>query len=88
MPSVTDHAALAAMYAADAKTLRDKAASHELMLARYEHASVPSKGVAFPKAALVQHCRKLVAAYKEAATDAEQMAKMERELAKASPAEP
>lgn len=34
MPSITDHAALASMYTAEAKTLRAKAASHQLMLER------------------------------------------------------
>lgn len=85
MPSITDHAALASMYSGDAKVLREKAASHQLMLERYEKpAFFPSKGIAFPKAALVQHCRKLVASYTESAKDADQMAKMERELAQAS----
>lgn len=86
MPDVADHAALAAMYSSDAKALREKVASHQLMLERYEKAGVSAKGMPFPKEALVQHCRKLVAAYEQGAADAEQMAKMEGELAKASPA--
>lgn len=81
LPAASDHAALAAMYSSEAATLRGKAAEHELMLQRYENASVPAKGAPFPKAALVQHCRKLLASYRQAASDAEAMAKLERELA-------
>lgn len=88
MPSVTDHMALAAMYAGEAKTLRAKAASHQLMLERYDRATLPSKGIAFPKAALVQHCRRLVASYSDAAKQAEELAKTERELARANPGQP
>lgn len=81
LPAASDHAALAAMYAGEATTLRGKAAEHESMLQRYESASVPAKGAPFPKAALVQHCRKLIASYRQAASDAETLAKLERELA-------
>lgn len=80
-----DHAALAASYANEAKTLREQAAAHELMLQRYEKAAAPAKGAPFPKASLTQHCRKLVAAYRQAATDADALAGMERALAEASP---
>lgn len=86
LPAVGEHAALAAMYASEARTLREKVAAHELMLKRYENAAVSAKGVPFPKATLAQHCRKLVAAYQQAASDADAMAKMERALADASPA--
>lgn len=85
LPGTTDHAALATMYSREAKALREKVASHEVMLQRYEKAAVPAKGAPFPKAALVQHCRSLIAAYQQAATDAEQLAKMEQALAQASP---
>ncbi|MBY0275289.1 hypothetical protein K2Z84_08110 [Candidatus Binatia bacterium] len=81
LPAASDHAALAAMYTSEAATLRGKAAEHELMLQRYENASIPAKGAPFPKAALVQHCRKLVATYRQAASDAQTMAQLERELA-------
>lgn len=85
VPDANDHAALAAMYSSEAKTLREKVADHELMLHRYESAATSAKGIPFPKATLVQHCRKLVASYKEAASNAEALAKMEGELAQAKP---
>lgn len=81
LPAAGDHAALAAMYSNEAATLRGKAAEHEVMLQRYENAAAPAKGAPFPKAALGQHCRKLVATYRKAASDAATMAKLERELA-------
>lgn len=86
IPAASDHAALAAMYSSEAKELRGKVADHELMLHRYENAMTSAKGIPFPKATLVQHCRKLIASYKEAATNAEAMAKMEKQLAEAKPA--
>ena len=86
VPDPNDHAALAAMYSSEAKALRQKVADHEIMLHRYENAATSAKGIPFPKATLVQHCRKLVASYKEAASNAEALAKMERELAQAKPA--
>lgn len=86
VPDANDHAALAARYSSEAKALREKVADHELMLHRYENAATSGKGVPFPKATLVQHCRKLVASYKEAASNAEALAKMEGELAEAQPA--
>jgi hypothetical protein len=85
-PDAKDHAALAAMYSSEDKALRQKVADHELMLHRYENAATFAKGIPFPKATLVQHCRKLVASYKEAASNAEALAKMEGELAQAKPA--
>lgn len=84
-PDPNDHAALAAAYSSEAKALRQKAADHELMLRRYESAATSAKGVPFPKATLVQHCRKLVASYKEAASNAEALSKMEGQLAEAKP---
>lgn len=86
LPALGDHAALAAMYESEAKTLREKVAAHELMLKRYENASVPPKGAPFAKAALTRHCRDLVATYEQAAIDAHAMATMERALADASSA--
>ena len=86
VPDANDHAVLAAMYSSEAKALRQKVADHELMLHRYENAATSAKGIPFPKATLVQHCRKLVASYKEAAANAEALAKMEGELAQAKPA--
>jgi hypothetical protein len=80
-----DHAALASSYASEAKALREQAAAHELMLRRYEKAATPAKGVPFPKATLTRHCRELVAAYQQAATDADALARMERALADAPP---
>jgi hypothetical protein len=80
-----DHATLAASYTSEAKTLREQADTHELMLQRYEKAAAPAKGAPFPKAALTRHCRKLVAAYRQAANDAQALATMERALAEASP---
>lgn len=84
-PDPNDHAALAAAYSSEAKALRQKAAEHELMLQRYESAATSAKGVPFPKATLVQHCRKLVASYEQAASSAEALSKMEGELAAAKP---
>lgn len=86
VPDPNDHAALAATYSSEAKALRQKVADHELMLHRYENAMTSAKGIPFPKATLVQHCRKLVASYKEAASNAEALAKVEGELAQAKPA--
>ena len=86
VPEASDHAALAAMYAGEAKVLRQKVAEHQLMLRRYENAAQFQKSMPFPKAALVQHCRKLVASYEEAASNAETLAKMEAELARPAPA--
>ena len=88
MPAVTDHAALAKMYQADAAELRKKAASHQVMLERYKNAVAPPKGIPFPKEAMVEHCRKLISSYEQAAKDADEMAKMERELAQAATAGP
>lgn len=86
-PAVANHAAQSAAYASEAQALRQKAAEHELMLRRYENAGTSStKGAPFPKAALVRHCRQLVAAYQKAAADAEALSKLESELAQAEPA--
>lgn len=85
-PEANDHVALAATYSSEATALRKKVAEHELMLHRYENAATHAKGVPFPKATLVQHCRQLVASYKEAASNAEALAKMEAELAQTKPA--
>jgi hypothetical protein len=76
-----DHAALSAAYASEAQSLRQKAAEHELMLRRYENAAGSAKGVPFPKAALVQHCRRLVTAYEKGASEAEALAQLESRLA-------
>ena len=83
MPAQTDHAALAAMYEADARSLQQKVASHQLMLERYRNAPALPKGSPFPKEVLVNHCRKLVESYQQAAKDAQEMAKMEQQLAQA-----
>jgi hypothetical protein len=84
-PDANDHAALAAMYSSEARALREKVAEHQLMLHRYESAAAPAKGIPFPKATLVKHCRTLVASYKEAESNAEALAEIERELAQARP---
>lgn len=86
VPEEHDHAALAAMYTGEARELQQKVAEHELMLRRYERAASFPKGVPFPKATLVQHCRKLIASYQEAESNAAALAKMEAELARAEPA--
>lgn len=85
VPDADDHAAMAAMYSREAEALRRKAAEHELMLHRYENAASLGKGIPFPRVALTGHCRKLVAAYQEAASSAEALAKAEAELARTSP---
>lgn len=76
-----DHAAQSAAYKSEAQSLRQKAVEHQPMLHRYENAAVSAKSVPFPKAALVQHCRRLVSAYEKGASEAEALAQLESRLA-------
>jgi hypothetical protein len=79
-----DHAAMAASYDAEAKAAQQKVASHELMLSRYESMPMLPKGSGATKEQMVKHCQKLVDSYKEAATQASDLAKEHRAMAQAA----
>jgi hypothetical protein len=76
-----DHAALATSYQNEARDAQQKAAMHETMMRRYQNAPSLPKGQAFPKEAMTQHCQKLITAYKQAAGEAGDLAKMHQEAA-------
>ena len=76
-----DNAAMASSYQAEAKAAQQKAAEHETMLSRYKNAPSFPKGSPFPKEAMTKHCQKLIDAYKQAAGEAGDLAKMHQEAA-------
>jgi hypothetical protein len=76
-----DHAALAASYDQDAKDAQQKAASHELMLRRYENMPTLPKGSAVNKEQMVKHCQSLVDSYKSTAKQATDLASAHRAMA-------
>lgn len=82
--TAAEHLAAANAYDAEAKQDLEKAASHQLMADRYEHATVPQKGLAVPMTAMANHCRKLAESYKQAASEAGSLSKIHREAAKAA----
>jgi hypothetical protein len=78
-----DHAAMAASYQEEAKAAEAKVASHQLMLSRYEHMGpMLPKGSGTTKEAMVKHCQKLVDSYKDAAAQANDLAKAHQAMAK------
>lgn len=79
-----DHAAMAASYEAEAKAAQEKVASHELMLSRYKNMPALPKGSATTKEQMVKHCQQLVDSYKEAATQASDLAKEHQAMARAA----
>ena len=76
-----DHAAMASSYDAEAKAAQAKVASHELMLARYKSLPMLPKGSPTTKEQMVKHCQSLVDSYKEAATQAGDLATAHRAMA-------
>ena len=73
----SEHTAIADAYEKEAVEMRQKATDHKAMIASYEKAP----GYLKAKSGLVQHCRSLISSYEKAAKDADQMAKMHRDLA-------
>ena len=76
-----DNAAMASSYQAEAKEAQAKAASHELMLNRYKNQMTFPKGSPTSKEQMVKHCQKLVDSYKEAAAQANDLAKAHQGMA-------
>ena len=76
----TDHAALAAQYEQEAKTLRDKAHVHQEMEAAYDG---PKYSKVTNHAGMRNHCKRLISSYEAAAADAEALAKEHRAAAAA-----
>jgi hypothetical protein len=76
-----DHAAMAASYEQEAKAADAKVASHELMLKRYQGMLMLPKGSGATKEQMVKHCQKLIDSYKEAAAQANDLAKEHRAMA-------
>ncbi len=77
--SGTDHEALATQYESEARSLLQMAEQHKAMARAYETLAAGStKGGA---AAFVEHCRRLVAKYEEAAAEYTQLAMLHHQLA-------
>jgi hypothetical protein len=68
----TDHAALAAQYEQEAKTLREKVQLHRDMEKAYDG---PKYSKVMQGAGMRNHCKRLIASYESAAADAEALAK-------------
>jgi hypothetical protein len=75
-----DHAAMAQSYDKEASEAREKAASHEQEMKRYQNLGAP-KGSPVTPQSMVGHCQRLSDAYKTAATEASALAKDHREMA-------
>jgi hypothetical protein len=87
MPIATtaaEHSAEAAKYEQEALELDAKAARHTELASQYAaHVSGGSKQ-ADAQRSISKHCERLAKAYRAAATDAREMAKMHREMAQAT----
>lgn len=78
-----DHAAMAKSYQDEATEDAAKAKTHEEMAERYKNLGIP-KGSGVTKEQMMQHCEKLSAAYKQAAAQAGDLAKLHEKAASAS----
>lgn len=77
--SGTDHETLATQYESEAQSLLETAERHKAMARAYERlAAGQTKGGA---AAFVEHCKRLVARYQEAAAEYTQLAMLHHQLA-------
>ena len=76
-----DHLKLAGHYQAEAKQLRDNAARHETLAARYK--KMPGRPGELHEH-MAHHCDNLVASLRSAAEETDQLASAHREMAKAS----
>jgi len=79
-----EHQSMAKSYQDESKEAAEKVASHTLMLNRYKTAPILPKGSPLPKREMVNHCQKLVDAYKQAATEAGSLAKLHQQAAGSS----
>ena len=84
MPAITDHAGMAAWYEKEAATNRQKAKSMEDMKAAYGQNPAFLQGMAGVggKTDIPRHCDLLISSYTKAAEEANQFAKMHRDMMK------
>jgi hypothetical protein len=76
-----DHLKLAGHYQAEAKQLRDDAARHEAMTARYK--KMPARPGALHEH-MADHCENLVASLRSAAKESDELASAHRKMAESS----
>lgn len=84
MPAIADHAGMAAWYEKEAATNRQKAKSMEEMKAAYAKNPGFVQGMAGVggKTDIPRHCDLLISSYTKVADEADQFAKMHRDMVK------
>jgi enterochelin esterase-like enzyme len=83
IPSITDHAAMAAWYEKAAATSRQNAQDMHAQIELYKKdPSLSKSAVVGKKIDFVQHCQGLAAGYKKAAEEAEELAKGHHDMMK------
>ena len=82
--SPAEHLAAASAYEAEANDARQKAALHEQAASRHRNAPRMQKGTGVSAAALARHCQTLADAYGRAASEADSLARLHRDAARAT----
>jgi hypothetical protein len=83
MPSITDHAAMAAWYEKEAATNRQNAQDMKAQIELYKKdPSLSKRDVVSKKIDFVQHCQGLAGGYTRAAEEAEVLARGHRDMMK------